>query len=58
MEMEMEIVLVCVPIPGKAIVKLAEHVIDMDADYKHNLFFNLHWHLKICVEWDIALEDS
>ena len=27
-------VLVCVPIPGKEIVKSAEHVSDVDADYK------------------------
>ena len=27
-------VLVCVPLPGKQIVKSAEHVSDVDADYK------------------------
>ena len=27
-------VLVCVPMPGKEIVKSAEHVSDVDADYK------------------------
>ena len=34
-------VLVCVPIPGQEIVKLAEYVSDVDADYKPHLYLYL-----------------
>ena len=47
---EDEIALVCVPIPGNEIVKSAEHVIDIEADYNPHLYFTFTPQVKQLLE--------
>ena len=41
--------LVCVPKPGKVIVKSAEHVSDVDADYNHHTFYEIELIIEQCL---------
>ena len=42
-----DMVLVCVSIPGKAIVKSSEHVNDVDAAYNSHLYLYIYLYFSI-----------